>query len=202
MHEFAERFDMPVATSYRRLPLFDAFDRIRRRSWTQRKPEASQFCAGQRPACARRRAHGRNSFAGLSPAGYSFARMTFVHVYPQAEEFGRVYSPSLAIHATPKAFAKSLRDIQAPPHCPGERRHGARIRIISTFLPNPRHPPRSISPRVMMWLSDNLPAEAIICNGAGNYASWIHRYYASGTSPRISRRHPRAWAMESLPQWR
>jgi len=29
----------------------------------------------------------------------------------------------------------------------------------------------------MMWLSDRLPKDTIICNGAGNYASWIHRYY-------------------------
>jgi acetolactate synthase-1/2/3 large subunit len=29
----------------------------------------------------------------------------------------------------------------------------------------------------MLWLNDNLPDDAIICNGAGNYASWIHRYY-------------------------
>jgi len=29
----------------------------------------------------------------------------------------------------------------------------------------------------MIWLRDNLPADAILCNGAGNYASWIHRYY-------------------------
>ena len=29
----------------------------------------------------------------------------------------------------------------------------------------------------MIWLRDNLPADAILCNGAGNYAGWIHRFY-------------------------
>src|SRR3546814_3894173 len=29
----------------------------------------------------------------------------------------------------------------------------------------------------MAWLRDRLPDDAIICNGAGNYAGWIHRYY-------------------------
>jgi acetolactate synthase-1/2/3 large subunit len=29
----------------------------------------------------------------------------------------------------------------------------------------------------MVWLRDNLPADTILCNGAGNYASWIHRFY-------------------------
>jgi len=30
---------------------------------------------------------------------------------------------------------------------------------------------------VMIWLRAHLPADAIICNGAGNYAGWIHRFY-------------------------
>ena len=30
---------------------------------------------------------------------------------------------------------------------------------------------------VMVWLRENLPADAILCNGAGNYAAWIHRFY-------------------------
>ena len=28
-----------------------------------------------------------------------------------------------------------------------------------------------------MWLRDNLPPDAMICNGAGNYSTWIHRFY-------------------------
>ena len=30
---------------------------------------------------------------------------------------------------------------------------------------------------IMVWLRDNLPADAIICNGAGNFATWIHRFF-------------------------
>ena len=29
----------------------------------------------------------------------------------------------------------------------------------------------------MVWLRENLPLDAILCNGAGNYAAWIHRFY-------------------------
>jgi acetolactate synthase-1/2/3 large subunit len=29
----------------------------------------------------------------------------------------------------------------------------------------------------MVWLRDRLPPDAILCNGAGNYAGWLHRYY-------------------------
>ena len=30
---------------------------------------------------------------------------------------------------------------------------------------------------VMVWLRENLPADTITCNGAGNYAIWLHRYW-------------------------
>jgi acetolactate synthase-1/2/3 large subunit len=30
---------------------------------------------------------------------------------------------------------------------------------------------------VIAWLSANLPEDAIITNGAGNYAAWLHRYF-------------------------
>jgi acetolactate synthase-1/2/3 large subunit len=29
----------------------------------------------------------------------------------------------------------------------------------------------------MIWLRDHLPADAILCNGAGNYSGWIHRFF-------------------------
>ncbi len=29
----------------------------------------------------------------------------------------------------------------------------------------------------MVWLRENLPDDAILCNGAGNFAAWIHRFY-------------------------
>jgi acetolactate synthase-1/2/3 large subunit len=30
---------------------------------------------------------------------------------------------------------------------------------------------------ILVWLRENLPLDAILCNGAGNYAAWIHRFY-------------------------
>ncbi|MGR3344926.1 MAG: thiamine pyrophosphate-dependent enzyme, partial [Paracoccaceae bacterium] len=30
---------------------------------------------------------------------------------------------------------------------------------------------------VVGWLSDNLPADVSVANGAGNYAAWLHRYF-------------------------
>ncbi len=47
-------------------------------------------------------------------------QVTFVHVHPGAEELGRVYSPHLAIHATPTAFAAALENLDLPKSAPGQ----------------------------------------------------------------------------------
>ena len=106
-------------------------------------------------------------------------RQTFVHVHPGAEELGRVYHPHLAINASPTAFAAALegpaaaeRDLLA------RRRPRPRMPIIS---PGPRRRPPQPGGvnlgEIMVWLRDNLPDDAIICNGAGNFSAWIHRFY-------------------------
>ena len=30
---------------------------------------------------------------------------------------------------------------------------------------------------IIVWLRQHLAADAIICNGAGNFAAWVHRFY-------------------------
>ena len=30
---------------------------------------------------------------------------------------------------------------------------------------------------IMVWLRGHLPAEAILCNGAGNFSIWLHRFW-------------------------
>jgi acetolactate synthase-1/2/3 large subunit len=131
---------------------------------------------------------------------------SLVHVYPQAEELGRVYAPTLAIHASPKSFAQALAGLEPPPEIPWraetERAHKDYLEFSSTAAPS-----ADVDlAQVMMWLSANLPEDAIICNGAGNYASWIHRYYrfrrfashVAPTSASMGYGVPAAVAMQQL----
>ena len=52
-------------------------------------------------------------------------QVPFVHVHPGAEELGRVYSPQLAIHATPTAFAAALEDLKFAARAVGRRQDRA-----------------------------------------------------------------------------
>jgi acetolactate synthase I/II/III large subunit len=51
-------------------------------------------------------------------------------------------------------------------------------------LAQPRETPGALKlEQVMAWLSEHLPDDAIITNGAGNFAAWLHRYFRARAFP-------------------
>jgi acetolactate synthase-1/2/3 large subunit len=103
-------------------------------------------------------------------------KMTFVHVHPGAEELGRVYSAHVPINATPTAFAAALETLAVPGSVKGDA--AAAHADYLAWTEKPTEQPGAVNlGAVMVWLRDNLPPDAIICNGAGNYAAWIHRFF-------------------------
>ena len=98
-----------------------------------------------------------------------------VHVYPDASELGRVYQPTLAITADVNAFAKAAAGLPLTPKW-NEWRQSARADYEAW-----QQPPASVGPvdmaKIVGWLADTLPDEAILTNGAGNYAIWLHRFF-------------------------
>jgi acetolactate synthase-1/2/3 large subunit len=103
-------------------------------------------------------------------------QMTFVHVHPGAEELGRVYSAHLPIHATPTAFAAALEHLDIPGARGGQAQPAHADYLAWTEKPTEQPGAVNLG-AVMVWLRENLPADAILCNGAGNYAAWIHRFF-------------------------
>ena len=173
---FAAAHDLPVATAFRRAHLFPATD----------PHHAGDLGIGPNPvlAAAVREADllillgGRMS--EIASSGYTLIDLPtparqMVHVHPDPMELGRVYQPALAIEATPGAFLAALADCPAGPARPRTADLHASYRDWSeTTAPLPG---RFDYGAAMLWLRDRLPADAILCNGAGNYAGWIHRYY-------------------------
>lgn len=178
LRRFAEKFDVAVTTSYRRAPLFDAMHPC----------YAGDLGLNANPRLvARLKASDLIVLVGgrlgeIPSQGYMLLdipapRMNFVHVYPCAEEFGRVYAPHLAIHASPRAFAAALESLKPPSSivwCEHTRvAHEEYLDWSSAPTPS-----RDVDlGKVVVWLRENLPEDTILCNGAGNYASWIHRFY-------------------------
>jgi len=105
-------------------------------------------------------------------------KQTLVHVFPDPEEIGRVYRPELGIVASMPAFAAALGSLEpvVSPRWAGWRR---RLNADYLAFSNPDRPdgPGDMQlHRVMAWLRERLPAEAIMSDGAGVYNFWVHRY--------------------------
>jgi acetolactate synthase-1/2/3 large subunit len=182
MVRFAEKFDLPVGTSFRRADLFPA----------EHPNYAGDVGINPGPKVTERVKNadlllvvgGRMS--EMPSSSYTLIdvpspRQRLVHVYPDATELGRVYQPALAIEASPSAFGAAL-DALAPPAALRWRaqREAARADYLERTAA-PRTLPGSFQfGEVATWLRDRLPEDAILANGAGNFAVWVHRYIRLG----------------------
>jgi acetolactate synthase-1/2/3 large subunit len=103
---------------------------------------------------------------------------TLVHVHADPAELGRVYRPALGINATPSAFAEAFAALSPK----GEPAWKARTAEINKAYLEWSTPPETgpgdvhMGP-IMAHLGKVLPDDAILTNGAGNYATWIHRFH-------------------------
>lgn len=176
---FAQARDLPVTTSFRRSHLFPA-DHPNFIGDTGIAPNpvlADRIKSSDLVLLLGGRLSEMPS-SSYSLLGVPVPRQSLVHVHPGAEELGRIYQPALAIQATPAAFCASLdvgnAEIVRRPNSDTETLRASYIDWSET--PRPIPGPFQYG-EAMVWLRERLPADAIVCNGAGNYAIWIHRYY-------------------------
>ncbi len=104
-------------------------------------------------------------------------RQTLVHIHPSADELGSVYRADLPIAATAASLAEALERIAAPASIPwADRRKALRAAYEASLAPAPLPGDVSLA-AVVRQLSDMLPEDAIVTNGAGNYAAFLHRHF-------------------------
>jgi acetolactate synthase-1/2/3 large subunit len=118
----------------------------------------------------------------MTTSGYTLIeiptpRQRMIHIHPDAEELGRVYQPQIAIHATPRAFAKALGELP-PIETPRWKAwtEAARAEFEAWQTP-PRSPGKIQMAEIVRWLDQNMPPETAYTNGAGNFATWLHRFH-------------------------
>ncbi|ODT31584.1 MAG: thiamine pyrophosphate-binding protein [Kaistia sp. SCN 65-12] len=101
-----------------------------------------------------------------------------VHVHPDTGELGRVYRPTLAVNASPAAFVEAFstrKPSQAPIWAEATKRLHDDYLVWST---PPESGPGAVQMGpIMTYLEKALPENAILTNGAGNYATWVHRFH-------------------------
>jgi len=177
MARFAEKYKLPVCTTFRRGHLFDQTHSC----------YAGDLGIGPNPKLLERIKSSDlvivigGRLGELPSQHYTLfdiprPQHPFVHVHPGAEELGRVYSPHLAINATPTAFTAALETLKFSRAAAGEAK--AANADYRAWTDKPTEQPGAVNfGAVMIWLRENLARDAFLCNGAGNYAAWIHRFF-------------------------
>lgn len=176
---FAERFDLPVATTMRRHHLFDQTHRN----------YAGDLGIGANPALLARVKESDlvilvgGRMGEMPSQSYTLfdipaPQQPLVHVHPDIGELGRVYSPALAIHASPTAFAAALQEMQPPKaiNWSDETRKANAAYRAFTEVATPMPGGVNLG-EIVVWLRETLSADDIICTGAGNFAAWLNRFY-------------------------
>ena len=101
-----------------------------------------------------------------------------VHIHPDADDLGRVYRPDLAIQAGPRRFAPALARLAARPSPLSDGAAAAAHADYLAWSETPTAQPGEVNlGEILVWLRAHLRVNAILTNGAGAYAAWIHRYY-------------------------
>ena len=190
--EFAERIGLPVAGAFRRQDAIPNSGKV----W------AGNLGYGPNPKLVQRIKDadlilavgarlGEATTDGYTLITPDHPGQTLVHVHPDPSELGRVYRPDLAICADMAEFAETaaLWDDDVVPFDAGKEAHGEWLEW-TTAKPAPY--PLDMAACVTA-MREALPDDSIICNGAGNFSGWWHRYWHYNGFP--SQLAPTAGAM-------
>ena len=106
-----------------------------------------------------------------------------IHVHPDPNELGRVYRADLPICADMGEFAEMAADWRDPELVRFSSGEEAHKEWLQWSEPASREGVKLDLGPCVKAMRDALPANTIICNGAGNFSGWWHRYWHYGPMP-------------------
>jgi acetolactate synthase-1/2/3 large subunit len=175
---FAERAELPVAAAFRRQDYFDN----RHRCYAghagigphAKLAEAIRTCDLLIVVGARL---GEMTTSGYTLIGIPNPHQPLVHIHPSSDELGSVYRADLPINATARAFAAVLEKLSVPKDPPWKAWR-TELRAACEAVWAPVATPGAVKlEEVIRTVSEMLPADGIVSNGAGNFAAFLHRYF-------------------------
>lgn len=183
---FAEAWNLPATASFRRMDILD----------NRSKVYVGDFGTSPVPSLAKRMKESDlilvvgARLGDITTQAYTTLdspqpKPVLIHVYPDADEIGRVFRPTLGIAAGPAAFAAALAGLK-PTKAPrwAAWTEAARADYVATLVPSPYNGALDMG-RAMAELRGKLPADAVVTLDAGNHTGWPMRYLSFGRPGRL-----------------
>jgi acetolactate synthase I/II/III large subunit len=121
---------------------------------------------------------GESTTGGYTLLDIPKTKQTLIHVHQGAEELGRVYSAELPIVSGMPEIASLLASLEAPASVAWDgSAEAAHAAYLEWRKPRPMLGDVQLG-EIMRQLAETIPADSILTNGAGNYATWLHRHYS------------------------
>jgi acetolactate synthase-1/2/3 large subunit len=174
--DWAKQIDLPIALSWRRKDLLDNDHpcyvgdlSIRPSPGLNERIKASDLliAIGSR-------------MGDIPTMGYQLfsseeAAAKLIHIHPSADDLNRVWQASFAAIANEAEAAVAITALQISKRWT-QWRVAARSDYERSLEPVTTIGAVNLS-QIFTYLAKTLPADAILCNGAGNYAAWPNRFY-------------------------
>jgi acetolactate synthase-1/2/3 large subunit len=184
LRQLAEVWTLPICPTHRRPQLFDATH-----------PNYGGYMGIRVPPPLIERMKQADLMVALGERltdpvsqSYSFPeapqpQLPLVHVWPDANELGRVWRPDLGIPASPAEVVRGLLGHGTPPDAEKRRAWVAELHDIHReLLAKEWEPvPDGINfAAIVCEIDKHLAPDATITTDAGNFASYVHRYIGFG----------------------
>ena len=180
LRSWANAQAVPVATSFRSQDVIDNLDPV----------FAGDLGIGANPALLKRIQEADvllvigERLGEMTTAGYSIltvpqAKAKLIHVLSGPEELGRVYRPDFAINCSPENFCSALSMVKMNAQHDRSAMKQAHDEYLAFSSPVTVKGDLQLA-FIMDSLPDLIPRDAIVTNGAGNFATWVHRFYPYG----------------------
>lgn len=175
--QFAERIGLPVATAFRRQDAIAPTSPV----------YAGNLGYGPNPRLVERVKKadliiavgarlGEATTDGYEVPTLEHPGQILVHIHPDPEELGRVYRTDLALCCSVDEFAECAALWEDTDIIPFDAGAEAHAEWLAWSTPAPSDAALDLGACVAA-MREMLPADTMICNGAGNFAGWWHRYW-------------------------
>lgn len=177
---WSNREGVPVATSFRSQDVINNLDPC----------FAGDLGIGANPALTKRVQEADcllvigERLGEMTTAGYSLlvspqAKTKLIHILSGPEELGRVYRPEFALNCSPENFCQALNEVKMGQQHDKNAMTEAHAEYLA--FSSPVNVPGDMQlAHIMSELKNVIPRNAIVTNGAGNFATWVHRFYPYG----------------------